>query len=681
MPGQARNFQRALMRLNQPRLNAAHFLLASILGVQPTISRPSSSFKAPAAFSRLILTTNFDPFLQIALQAVNHLYFMSDSPEVGVSDEILDDQIDAIHLVYLHGSVHRRSQLASDEDIQRLKRKNAQILAPVLKRHGIIVLGYSGWDDVIVEALAECETFDYGLFWCGLEADPLTNKAAFGDRVADILRKPATFYVQTAGAGPFMAQLCNQLVEGLPRLISNPIAQITELLDAIDLKELDRSKPKETQTSKVLQFPEDTCPNEAFLKAKASTIQCLKDAEKLFLARVKVQPLVDSAALANSLANYAESVKLCSTALDLPNLDLAPKLELRRVRAFAHYSLGQLDAAMADVTWIIQQEDAPADEIASSLILRGILWAQTAKKADTEKAIADLTRAIELKGTPIHERAWALSLRGAVWSDIGQTDKAIADYTRLIDLKDAPAEPVARALLNRAITWSQKGDTDKELADYSRLIDLKDAPNGDAATAFTNRGWVRYQQGQNDVFLSDTQAAINKDTNNGSAAFNLGLALLACNRDAEARVAYRQAAERFPQGIDHGGMASLAEAQKTWLSPERTRPILDLLQSLAKPAPPSPPTARTSSSSGASRGNASQERNVFYHMTSGQSHPEIFFQKYKELPTFISNTPVKTRPHEGARPLCSHRSAQPPADAPSPVQNTLNLDQDPKVEE
>lgn len=34
-PGPARKFQQAVMRLNQPRLNAAHFLLASMLGVQP----------------------------------------------------------------------------------------------------------------------------------------------------------------------------------------------------------------------------------------------------------------------------------------------------------------------------------------------------------------------------------------------------------------------------------------------------------------------------------------------------------------------------------------------------------------------------------------------------------------------------------------------------------------------
>ena len=150
-PAKARKFQRELMQLNKPRLNAAHFLLASLLGVQPGKTRESSLFRADAAFSRLILTTNFDPFLQVALQAVNRLYFMSDTPKLGVSDEILDDQIDAIHLVYLHGSVHRRFQMASDDEIREVKEKNVSTLAAVLKRRGVIVLGYSGWDDAIVD--------------------------------------------------------------------------------------------------------------------------------------------------------------------------------------------------------------------------------------------------------------------------------------------------------------------------------------------------------------------------------------------------------------------------------------------------------------------------------------------------------------------------------------------------
>ena len=122
-PSEARTFQRAVMRLEQPRLNAAHFLLASILGAQPGKKRGSDLFASRAALTRLILTTNFDPFLQVALQSVNRLYFMSDTPDLGLGDEIFDDATDAVHLVYLHGSIHRRSQKATESEIARIKKK------------------------------------------------------------------------------------------------------------------------------------------------------------------------------------------------------------------------------------------------------------------------------------------------------------------------------------------------------------------------------------------------------------------------------------------------------------------------------------------------------------------------------------------------------------------------------
>ncbi len=93
------------------------------------------------------------------------------------------------------------------------------------------MIGYSGWDDVIVDALAKCDRFDHRLFWCGLEEiDPLA-KGAFGPRVPDILQKSTACYVKIKSAGAFMANLCGKLVNGLPRLLENPIGQVREILD------------------------------------------------------------------------------------------------------------------------------------------------------------------------------------------------------------------------------------------------------------------------------------------------------------------------------------------------------------------------------------------------------------------------------------------------------------------
>lgn len=397
-PAQARKFQRALMRLDQPRLNAPHFLLASLLGVQPGRSRTSKLFKARAAFSRLILTTNFDPFLQTALQAVNRLYFMSDTPELGVSDEVLDDQTDAIHLVYLHGSIHRRSQAATDDDIKVLKEKNARILAPVPKRHGVIVLGYSGWDDAIVEALAACDRFDHRLYWCGRESDPLV-RGAFGPRMTDILRKPAALYVKIGSAGQFMAQLCTRLVEGLPRLLDNPIGQLREMLETIDLKELEPVAAPVLASSHGPQALDGRSNPDVIFKAQKSAIERLAQAEQGFLspavlptpiaektpvrrrkAKTAAQPggskpqarrLLSSAQVAEALGNYAETLKLCTEALALDDLQAAEQAELLIVRGHALYFLRKTDEAITDWTNIIELPGAPVEQVAQALANRG----------------------------------------------------------------------------------------------------------------------------------------------------------------------------------------------------------------------------------------------------------------------------------------------------------------------
>jgi tetratricopeptide (TPR) repeat protein len=512
-PALARKFQRALMRLDKSRLNTAHFLLASLLGVQPGKSRKNDLFKARAAFSRLILTTNFDPFLQTALQAVNRLYFMSDTPEVGVSNEILDDETDAIHLVYVHGTIHRRLQATSDEEIQALKEKNAKTLAPVLERHGVIFLGYSGWDDAIVEALGACKSFDYRLYWCGLEADPLA-RGAFGPRVAGILGKSSAMYVQTTGAGRFMARLLAKLVvNGLPRLLDNPIAQVREMLESIDLGELKNLSSDQARVSTTAQVIDATFNSEAFVLAKERARRQLLEAEQLFRiqpvapttdeAKKQIQQLLSSARLAAALGNHDETLKLCSKALKL-----APE---------------------------------PAD-LAALLLIQGL----------AHYLLRD-------------------------------HDNAISSRSQIAELPDAPVEQVAAALRNRGILWGQKGETEKALADYTHVIEqLPGAPVSNVAEALTNRGWMRYLKDDFSAFLADTEAALNKLPSLDFAAFNLGLALLAVRRDAEALQAYRHAGERFRESIDALGLGDLEDAKKKWLGEQRAQTAIQLLHSLRK---------------------------------------------------------------------------------------------------
>jgi tetratricopeptide (TPR) repeat protein len=534
-PADARRFQRELVRLDRFRLNASHFLLASLLGVQPGRSKRSLLFDAEAAFSRLILTTNFDPFLQIALQAVNRLYFMSDTPDLGVSDEIFDDHTDAIHLVYLHGSVHRRAQAATEHEIREVKEKNARILAPILKRRGVIVLGYSGWDDAIVEALDSCNDFDYRLYWCGRVKDPLT-RGAFGPRVPNILRKRSAYYVLTEGAGRFMLSLHNGLVKRLPRLLENPIGQMRDMLQNLDLSDLGESLAvpiagADTLLARSPDLPPAVKPQhlvpqvfertEPLESARLRTIDRLLNVELLFqssqnsqgqpavakeeaeIGYAQVSRILERADLAAGLGNYVEVENLCSEVLSVTSMPNALRYRGLMLSGRAKYMLGNSEGAVAQATAGFSLDTLTENETAELLLLRGIALVQSGRFEDARQ---DFSRIVETNsGASVELRARALLNRGRISAENQDSDLEIADYTRVIEeMPGASSDTRANALLNRASALSKKRRIDAALADFASLALMKDISHELTARALINRGFLlaekeRQREGSNEL--------------------------------------------------------------------------------------------------------------------------------------------------------------------------------------
>ena len=160
----------------------------------------------------------------------------------------------------------------------------------------MIVLGYSGWDDALVEALAACDDFDHRLFWCGREADPLA-KGAFGPRVRRS-RQADRILRADRKRRRFHGEALHRLVKGLPRLLDNPIGQLREMLETIDLAEL---KPIAAQISPGTQStPQlDGQPNpKVFVDAQKRVIERLYRAEELFRVQtISVEAALDLAQL------------------------------------------------------------------------------------------------------------------------------------------------------------------------------------------------------------------------------------------------------------------------------------------------------------------------------------------------------------------------------------------------
>ncbi len=104
--------------------------------------------------------------------------------------------------------------------------------------------------------------------------------------------------------------------------------------------------------------------------------------------------------------------------------------------------------------------------------------------------------------------------------------------------------------------------------------------------AFVGRGWTMYKNGLGnaEAFLADTLKAHALNPKTGNARLNLGLAYLFAGRDAEALVAYQSVCSENPTQAELAEMRSdLDSALKIWLTPDRVRPIQEVL-AVAQPS-------------------------------------------------------------------------------------------------
>jgi hypothetical protein len=187
------------------RLNEAHACLAALLEAQQTGRGWSTQ-----AFCRTILTTNFDTLLQAALQHVHLLYTITDRPERGLDpSEFLEDE-QAIHLVYTHGSILRHNPASTDAQIGALA-TNADVLRAHLESRAVIIVGYSGWQDGLMQALRKRDS-PHPLYWCDVAPEP-------PGRIAEFLAarpRQASYVHLDKGADGLMRELYEALVPDGP---------------------------------------------------------------------------------------------------------------------------------------------------------------------------------------------------------------------------------------------------------------------------------------------------------------------------------------------------------------------------------------------------------------------------------------------------------------------------------
>ena len=120
-------------------------------------------------------------------------------------------------------------------ETENLEKNMRDKLAQFLTEYGLIVVGYSGNDNSIMDTLEMLvktpSSFPHGLYWCKLKGHEISEK------VERLLMKDNTYLVDIDGFDEFMAELHESLNLELPIAVKDPYAATTQRLNKfVDLK-------------------------------------------------------------------------------------------------------------------------------------------------------------------------------------------------------------------------------------------------------------------------------------------------------------------------------------------------------------------------------------------------------------------------------------------------------------
>ncbi|MHB1039207.1 MAG: SIR2 family protein [Desulfobacteria bacterium] len=192
------------------------YLDAKTAGAKPSYGHVALATLMRAQLTRLVWTTNFDPLIADACAKV----YDATGPLTTVALDAPDLAVQCIGEgrwpveVKLHGDFRSRRLKNTGDELRQQDARLRQVLVDSCQRFGLVVVGYSGRDDSIMDALEEAverrAAFPAGLFWLQRKNDrPLS-------RVARLLTRAAGAGTE---AGLVMVENFDEALRDLMRLV------------------------------------------------------------------------------------------------------------------------------------------------------------------------------------------------------------------------------------------------------------------------------------------------------------------------------------------------------------------------------------------------------------------------------------------------------------------------------
>ena len=444
-----------------------------------------------------VLTPNFDDLLFDAF----YLY-LEDKPQV-IDHRAVAPEFRLTHsesaIVKLHGDYlyDNLRNTASETRGKALDDGMKEALQQTAEEYGLVVVGYSGGDDSIMDPLIEANLSEYGIYWCVRDLDSFPK----AEKAEELLEQPNTYLVEIEGFGSLMRKFGSRIDDIEPPQPDEVIERAEERADML------KGALKESKEAATDEEEEEYVDKTEKMWEGKNLIQEDKYDEAIELLNEVIEEDPDYAQAYSSRGIAKHGLEEYTGAV--ADYDTAIKSGLEEPyiyynRGIAKDKLEEHEAAIADYDTAIKQ----GHDNAETYFNRG-----NAKRAlgDYEAAIADYDTAIELDP----DSAYRYSTRGRVKAVLDKYEAAIADYDTAIELDPDHAQ----AYLNRGLAKHELDEYEAAVTDYDTAIEL----DPDHAQAYLNRGLAKHELDEYEAAVTDYDTAIELNPNHAQAYLNRGL--------------------------------------------------------------------------------------------------------------------------------------------------------------
>ncbi len=196
------------------RINWAHLLLAALVD---------------RGFVSLILTTNFDPLAVEALAITGQPARTFDLTAAGSFQPGI---LEAGTVVYVHGQSHGLWLANTESEAGRVRDQLPIVLNEATRGSALIVVGYSGENDPVLDELAKIRQFPHRLYWVHHSTSSNEPCKQAMKILGDCSRE--AFLVERYDADGFMREFVLEgLKVDLPGIVLNPLKAVSESLGRV----------------------------------------------------------------------------------------------------------------------------------------------------------------------------------------------------------------------------------------------------------------------------------------------------------------------------------------------------------------------------------------------------------------------------------------------------------------